>query len=178
MNIKILQLTSANFPWDITAIISAFWMVDRRWAMTSTVRPSRQLSKAACTTASDSASKALKRWRNSVYNQKDIQYDGVDKKALWNVKNWWCGRKIIHLHSPTYIHLHSQAKQIANISNANMKLLIHETMIKTKAENWKNVVIRLGKIQADGRERDVTIDHFIDSFIITLRHLMVNITTI
>lgn len=52
-------LTSTIRPLLITQIKSALWMVLNRWAMMSTVRPLVALSRASCTTRSDSASRAL-----------------------------------------------------------------------------------------------------------------------
>lgn len=40
---------SIRKPLDMTAIMSEFWMVDRRWAITMQVRPSLALSRASCT---------------------------------------------------------------------------------------------------------------------------------
>lgn len=43
---------SITKPLDMTAIMSEFWMVDRRWAITMQVRPSLALSSASCTVCS------------------------------------------------------------------------------------------------------------------------------
>lgn len=51
--------TSTMRPLLMTQMRSAAWMVLNRWAMMSTVRPLVALSRASCTTRSDSASKAL-----------------------------------------------------------------------------------------------------------------------
>lgn len=52
-------LTSTMRPLLMTQMRSAPWMVLSRWAMISTVRPLVALSRASCTTRSDSASRAL-----------------------------------------------------------------------------------------------------------------------
>lgn len=52
-------LTSTMRPLLMTQMRSAAWMVLSRWAMMSTVRPLVALSRASCTTRSDSASRAL-----------------------------------------------------------------------------------------------------------------------
>mmetsp|Transcript_18815 Transcript_18815/g.63771 ORF Transcript_18815/g.63771 Transcript_18815/m.63771 type:complete len:88 (-) Transcript_18815:1885-2148(-) len=46
-------------PCSSTTILSASLTVERRWAMTTTVRLSMSVSMAACTRCSDSASRAL-----------------------------------------------------------------------------------------------------------------------
>ncbi|VFQ73563.1 unnamed protein product [Cuscuta campestris] len=50
---------SLTWPFCTTAIMSAFRMVDRRWAIVIVVRPDAALSKASCTDRSDSVSSAL-----------------------------------------------------------------------------------------------------------------------
>mmetsp|Transcript_124311 Transcript_124311/g.362986 ORF Transcript_124311/g.362986 Transcript_124311/m.362986 type:complete len:107 (-) Transcript_124311:1581-1901(-) len=52
--------SSARTPSEITAILSAFRTVERRWAMTNVVRRLERSnsSRAACTTFSDTVSKA------------------------------------------------------------------------------------------------------------------------
>lgn len=52
---------SRILPSPRTATKSAFWIVDRRWAMIKTVLPSISRSRASCTRYSFSASKALTR---------------------------------------------------------------------------------------------------------------------
>lgn len=49
---------STILPWSNTYIISAFWIVLRRCATAMVVRPRAAASKAACTTFSDSESRA------------------------------------------------------------------------------------------------------------------------
>lgn len=51
---------SIILPWSTTATRLAFFTVDRRWAMTSTVLPSASRSSASCTRCSFSASSALR----------------------------------------------------------------------------------------------------------------------
>lgn len=61
---------SMTKPLDMTAMMSEFWMVDRRWAMTMQVRPSLALSRAACTVCRrkhthEAASVDTRRWEPS-----------------------------------------------------------------------------------------------------------------
>ena len=44
--------SSTTLPLWMMAILSAFWMVDSLWAITTQVRPSRALSSASCTICS------------------------------------------------------------------------------------------------------------------------------
>lgn len=51
---------------------------------------------------------------------------------------------------------------------ADLKLLAREALNSVTSENWKNAVTHAENIQAKDAARDVVIDHFIDSFVITL----------
>jgi len=51
---------------------------------------------------------------------------------------------------------------------ADIKSLMEDSLKKVTKENWRDAVKHAEKLQSDDAERDVVIDNFIDSFIITL----------
>ena len=51
---------------------------------------------------------------------------------------------------------------------ADLKPLIEESIKIVTKENWRDAIKHAEKLQSDDAERDVVIDNFIDSFIITL----------
>ena len=51
---------------------------------------------------------------------------------------------------------------------ADLKPLIKKALSHITAENWTNAVNHAEKLQGDDASRDVAIDNFVDSFIITL----------
>lgn len=51
---------------------------------------------------------------------------------------------------------------------ATLKDLTQEALHNVTGENWKNAVTHAEKIQDDDTARDIVIDHFVDSFIISL----------
>lgn len=75
--------------WSSTATASALWMVERRWAMINTVRPSISRSNASCTRNSFSASRALKQrpGKVSLYSPShhDIRHKSLTNLSIWQV---------------------------------------------------------------------------------------------
>ena len=55
-----------------------------------------------------------------------------------------------------------------NFKLADLKPTVDEALNHITSENWRKAVAHAEKLQADDTQRDVVIDHFIDSFIITL----------
>lgn len=55
-----------------------------------------------------------------------------------------------------------------NFKLADLKPLVNEALNNVTTENWRKAVAHAEKLQDDDTQRDVVIDHFIDSFIITL----------
>lgn len=79
--------SSVTMPWRITQILSALTIVDRRWAMTIQVRPSRALSKASCTT-----------WRIKDMNKNRALYLHAAKTSQVN-EVWELHNTQQHMHS-------------------------------------------------------------------------------
>ena len=51
---------------------------------------------------------------------------------------------------------------------ADLKFLIEKSINNVTKDNWRDAVRHTDKLRSDDAERDVVIDNFVDSFIITL----------
>ena len=51
---------------------------------------------------------------------------------------------------------------------ADLKPLVQESLNSITADNWKNAVRHSEGLQVNDEQRDMVIDHYLDSFTITL----------